>query len=240
MALYTLTTPPPKAPEHRRTPKPGGTTRRSDPRGSVLECVAAAPFSETLPIIRLLASLSTHARTENSVAARSVAPTLRAWLLFRHCEHLPKGTSLSWRESPGSFAPGSAHCGSRLWLATRSLGGVLEPLPLRWPSTRSRARRHKSFTNARRVAHENFGLGKQTRQDAGTTSLVQFPRDTAYVSEVVSGAIELRASESGEASAGTGGQPVSVVLGEVVLAHHLDGDGEIDLPIQDGLRERGR
>jgi hypothetical protein len=33
-----------KAPEHRRTPKPGGTTRHLLPRASVLDCGAAAPL----------------------------------------------------------------------------------------------------------------------------------------------------------------------------------------------------
>src|SRR6185503_6778336 len=37
-----------KAPEHRRSPKPGGSARRPDLRASVLDCGAVAPLFEAL------------------------------------------------------------------------------------------------------------------------------------------------------------------------------------------------
>jgi hypothetical protein len=60
-----------------------------------------------------------------------------------------------------------------------------------------------------------------------------FRETAAHLPKVLSGAVKLRSPKRRETRVGTCGASISLVLGTMVRAHLLAGDGEVHLPVQD-------
>jgi hypothetical protein len=161
-------------------------------------------------------AFSRHAGTQNPLAARTHPSACRTRHLFCHRLNLPEVASFSRGKTTAGFTSWFADSGGTVWLATGSVGGVLESLSLGRSFTRRYARCFQFEHDVKRVARQDFRMGEQTRQRTGTTSVVQLLGHTVDASTVVSDAVELCASERGETWVGAGGLPVSVVFGGVV------------------------
>src|SRR5204862_1773019 len=127
--------------------------------------------------------------------------------------HLSQRPPLPRCGTIGSAPSRSAHRGARLWLAARSLGRVFEPLSLRRALATDGGGRDQLGVHARTSSRKDCQVAQSSRCRAQPVGLAQLLGDTPHVREVLSGATQLRSSESGEASAGAGGQSVSVVFG---------------------------
>ena len=99
----------------------------------------------------------------------------------------------------------------------RSLGRVFEPLSFCCPG--SRRRRVQSLGYVEGAAREVSALDQPARPSAGTKGMAQLLGNPAHASKIVSGAIELRAPERGQAWAGEGCEPLSLVLRRLVRAN---------------------
>lgn len=128
-------------------------------------------------------------------------------------------------------ASGTSHSRVQLRLAVGSMGCFLQPPPFHRSFTRRLAHRREPRADVKDTSRENSGLDQPSGSSPRTAGVVQLPRTTVNLCEILFRAIELPTSESGEARTCARREPICVVLGGVVRTNRFARAGKNHLPI---------
>lgn len=134
---------------------------------------------------RICRSTLLHGGRQNTLAACACTSALREGSPFRNSEHVRKGALLPRGAETAGIASRTLDCGQKLWLETRCMGRLLEPLSFGRTSTREGHGCFKSYPDARRSSYEDVRLGEQAGQGTWPSSVVQFSGNAADLSKVI-------------------------------------------------------